>query len=479
MKPKLVKSSLTEPHPYVVKKSGRSVRLNCSFTGNPIPEVIWLKDSNPNFAFEPRPNGDHFAVSNDSLYMENLSPVDSGNYTCFAQNSLGEASFTYFLDVEVNDVFPPRINDALLTDVHAKIGDNVSLQCEHSSTLATIIQWNKIEKNGQKTPLESTDHFLHLTNINEETTGTYECVTINKYGRDARTVNVTIHEEPVVQQMFESHRRRSLYTIASLIVIVVVIALLFIYKLYQFKKKRVTIIKAQNSFIIRKRVVLEHEENGKSLSPLVKIECEKVSCLDASPEDMKRALNEYHFPLDPAWEVSRDRLKLGSLLGQGAFGVVHQATLHGVSGKQTESTEVAVKMLKNGHSENDVRDLVSEMEVMKKVGGHKHIINLLGCVTQDGMFFGLFLSFASQKRIFSFFKFSCNFLVLISSPFNLLSFFFYTLLVCVSVSVENKQDLCMLLLSSHQKETFWTFYESTDLPLDTKLLSIRRLKKTA
>ena len=30
-------------------------------------------------------------------------------------------------------------------------------------------------------------------------------------------------------------------------------------------------------------------------------------------------------------------------------------------------------------------DLVSELEVMKKIGPHKNIINLIGCCTQNGM----------------------------------------------------------------------------------------------
>ena len=54
-----------------------------------------------------------------------------------------------------------------------------------------------------------------------------------------------------------------------------------------------------------------------------------------------------------------------------------------------DRVEVAVKMLKNGYSESDLKDLVTEMEVMKKVQGghtHKNIINLLGCVTQDGAY---------------------------------------------------------------------------------------------
>lgn len=40
-----------------------------------------------------------------------------------------------------------------------------------------------------------------------------------------------------------------------------------------------------------------------------------------------------------------------------------------------------------GHSDADVKDLVCEMEVMKMIGKHINIINLLGCCCQDGPLF--------------------------------------------------------------------------------------------
>ena len=54
-----------------------------------------------------------------------------------------------------------------------------------------------------------------------------------------------------------------------------------------------------------------------------------------------------------------------------------------------ETTTVAVKMLKEGHTDQEMIDLVSEMDMMKMIGQRHNenvinIINLLGVCTQDG-----------------------------------------------------------------------------------------------
>jgi serine/threonine protein kinase len=41
-------------------------------------------------------------------------------------------------------------------------------------------------------------------------------------------------------------------------------------------------------------------------------------------------------------------------------------------------------VIAEGHTDTEMMDLVSEMEMMKMIGKHINIINLLGCCTQDG-----------------------------------------------------------------------------------------------
>lgn len=117
--------------------------------------------------------------------------------------------------------------------------------------------------------------------------------------------------------------------------------------------------------------------------PIVKIEKQRTTLVQQSAGNTGVEFNEYEFPLDSNWEWSRNQLTLGQTLGEGAFGRVVMAEAHGME-KGAGSVVVAVKMVKEGHTDTDMASLVREMEVMKMIGKHINIINLLGCCSQDG-----------------------------------------------------------------------------------------------
>ncbi|XP_020510956.2 macrophage colony-stimulating factor 1 receptor 2 [Labrus bergylta] len=88
-------------------------------------------------------------------------------------------------------------------------------------------------------------------------------------------------------------------------------------------------------------------------------------------------------PYNYKWEFPRDQLRLGPVLGSGAFGKVVEATAYGL-GTDNKVTRVAVKMLKpSAHSEE--RDaLMSELKILSHLGYHDNIVNLLGACTRGG-----------------------------------------------------------------------------------------------
>lgn len=95
-------------------------------------------------------------------------------------------------------------------------------------------------------------------------------------------------------------------------------------------------------------------------------------------------INEYA-PLHPAtrsWEVERENVTIEKVIGKGAFGQVAQGTASELRGRDG-TTRVAIKMLKDNARETDREDLMSELEMMKKLKPHPHVIKLMGCVTES------------------------------------------------------------------------------------------------
>uniref|UniRef100_A0A131YMC0 Fibroblast growth factor receptor 1 n=2 Tax=Rhipicephalus TaxID=426455 RepID=A0A131YMC0_RHIAP len=81
-------------------------------------------------------------------------------------------------------------------------------------------------------------------------------------------------------------------------------------------------------------------------------------------------------------EVPRDDVRLERVLGEGNFGRVWKATAYGLNGSK-RSTPVAVKTLKEYATNEEKRDLVREMGLMRKLGQHPHVVRFLGCCTLD------------------------------------------------------------------------------------------------
>uniref|UniRef100_A0A8C8IM19 Fibroblast growth factor receptor n=1 Tax=Oncorhynchus tshawytscha TaxID=74940 RepID=A0A8C8IM19_ONCTS len=391
--------------------AANTVKFRCAAGGNPRPKMRWLKNSRP-FRQEDRMGGYKVRHQHWTLIMESVVPSDKGNYTCLVENAYGTINHTYTLDVVERSPHRPILQAGLPANTSVNVGEDARFVCKVYSDAQPHIQWlQHIQKNGSRTGpdghpyvrvlkrsgINSSDvEVLTLTNVTEEDdAGEYTCLAGNSIGISYHTAWLTVL--PVTGLTSPDYVEIAIYCIgvfliACMVVIVVVCRMRNTAKKPDFGNQP-AVHKLSKQIPLRRQVSNDSSSSMNSSTPLVRITTRRSSAGHDDP------IPEYDLPEDPRWEFSRDRLTLGKPLGEGCFGQVVMAEALGIDkDKPKEAVTVAVKMLKDDATEKDLSDLVSEMEMMKMIGKHKNIINLLGACTQDGPLY-VIVEYASKGNL--------------------------------------------------------------------------------
>ncbi|XP_040832113.1 fibroblast growth factor receptor 4 isoform X3 [Ochotona curzoniae] len=313
--------------------AGNTVKFRCPAAGDPMPSIRWLKDGQA-FHGENRIGGIRLRHQHWSLVMESVVPSDRGTYTCLVENPLGSIRYSYLLDVLERSPHRPILQAGLPANTTAVAGSDVELLCKVYSDAQPHIQWLKhIVINGSSL---GADGFPYVQVL--------------------KTADINSSEVEVLYLRNVSAEDAGEYTCL-----------------------------AGNS------IGLSYQSAWLTVLPE-----EDLTWTAASPEassPWNRALRASQVPpwcgasgCPPAARpCSPASLVLGKPLGEGCFGQVVCAEALGMDpARPDQASTVAVKMLKDNASDKDLADLVSEMEVMKLIGRHKNIINLLGVCTQEG-----------------------------------------------------------------------------------------------
>ncbi|CAK8672615.1 unnamed protein product [Clavelina lepadiformis] len=81
------------------------------------------------------------------------------------------------------------------------------------------------------------------------------------------------------------------------------------------------------------------------------------------------------------WELDRDQIKIGNILGRGNYGVVYEAMYH-QHNESMQEVPVAVKMVKEGSDEDKhIAEFLAEISFMLNVGDHPNVLKVIGCCT--------------------------------------------------------------------------------------------------
>nr|XP_022324253.1 fibroblast growth factor receptor 3-like isoform X2 [Crassostrea virginica] len=101
---------------------------------------------------------------------------------------------------------------------------------------------------------------------------------------------------------------------------------------------------------------------------------------------LKSYLEDLQKSVLPSDEFPRQRLQLGIDLGHGRFGKVMMARALNISGN-SDWEMVAVKTTCDDAMDVEKEDLYHELEIMRKIPHHLHVVGYLGCCTQQDPFY--------------------------------------------------------------------------------------------
>ncbi|ELW62751.1 Fibroblast growth factor receptor 3 [Tupaia chinensis] len=397
---------------------GSDVEFHCKVYSDAQPHIQWLKHVEVNGS-KVGPDGTPYVTvlkswisenveADARLRLANVSERDGGEYLCRATNFIGVAEKAFWLRVhgpQAVPCCPPP--DAPLGQRTRRWRDWLRARCGRRrrrapgptaeaaaeavaevvvmmvAAAAFSLQPGQITAGANTTDKEL--EVLSLRNVTFEDAGEYTCLAGNSIGFSHHSAWLVVL--PVEEDLVEADEAGSVYAgILSygvgFFLFILVVAAVTLCRLRSPPKKGLgspTVHKVSR-FPLKRQVSLESNSSMNSNTPLV-----RIARLSSGEGPTLANVSELELPADPKWELSRARLTLGKPLGEGCFGQVVMAEAIGIDKERAaKPVTVAVKMLKDDATDKDLSDLVSEMEMMKMIGKHKNIINLLGACTQGG-----------------------------------------------------------------------------------------------
>ncbi|KAH8268158.1 hypothetical protein KR026_001305 [Drosophila bipectinata] len=181
-------------------KKGSSVRIECSATGNPMPNVTWSRKNNI------LPNGEE-KLHSHVLSIENVDRHKGGVYICTANNRVGQPASS---QVVLHVLFSPEISVERPV-VFSGEGHEATLVCiVHGETQPEVIwfkdtmQLDTTERHIMET--RGSRHTLIIRKVHPQDFGNYSCVAENQLGKARKTLqlsgkpNVAVFNSPPISQ---------------------------------------------------------------------------------------------------------------------------------------------------------------------------------------------------------------------------------------------------------------------------------------
>ncbi|XP_066964608.1 vascular endothelial growth factor receptor 1-like [Macrobrachium rosenbergii] len=226
-------------------------------------------------------------------------------------------------------------------------GTLVNFTCKATGVPDPIIRWTKDDKPlKDKRPhvtVEGSTLSLYLTDENDS--GVYKCSVSNRASLVYDSVKLTMDKGHLPPAWI------------FVIVCVCFIALVLGNIAYHVGRKR------RSVFMLEE---VEHFING---AP------------DRFNPELGLSQQAHLLPCESKFQIARNRIEFGKLIGKGEFGHVFQAKVDGLLPEEGQTT-VAVKTAKSRSNDVFKKELIAEVKIMMHIGRHANILNLLGVCSE-------------------------------------------------------------------------------------------------
>uniref|UniRef100_A0A8C9SPJ4 Vascular endothelial growth factor receptor 3 n=1 Tax=Scleropages formosus TaxID=113540 RepID=A0A8C9SPJ4_SCLFO len=314
-------------------EAGRPLVLDCKSVH------LYAKQLSGDLFFEATSN--HWVLE---LVLPHIQVQDEGNYVCEVQNRRSGEKHCHRKYIPVKALEAPRyrLNP---TNQTVNISESLQMKCDVEGTPTPQLSWLKDNQPLHQISgilLQDSNRTLSIQRVREEDAGLYTCTACNQRGCVHTSATVAVlgsDDKPSVE-------------LVILIGTGVIAVFFWVLLILIFCNVNPADIKTGYLSIIMDPGEVPLEE-----------QCE-------------------YLPYDSSqWEFPRDRLRLGKVLGHGAFGKVMEASAFGID-KTSSLATVAVKMLKEGATASEHKALMSELKILIHIGNHLNVVNLLGACTK-------------------------------------------------------------------------------------------------
>ncbi|KAK2538556.1 Igsf10 [Columba guinea] len=184
---------------------GKDFQVDCKASGSPAPEISWsLPDGTViNNAMLADDSGHrsrrYILFDNGTLYLNKAGVAEGGDYTCYAQNTLGRDEMKVHITVIMA---APRIKHNYKTYIKAKAGDTALLDCEAVGEPKPKIFW--LLPSSDMISSSTARHILHgngslsVGRVTPLDAGEYMCVARNPGGDDTKLYKLDVVAKPPV-----------------------------------------------------------------------------------------------------------------------------------------------------------------------------------------------------------------------------------------------------------------------------------------